>query len=190
MTTFREYRERQDGPDPVEHFAASIPPDARPFQGDRAGFVSRSVAAGIDVTLVFIVVLCTVAALWMLSYVFNPTGSSSAWTGRVPPALLFVLYGYFLNWIYWTVCWATSGRTIGNLIMGLRVVNFRGKHLRWSGAAVRSLFCTTVPIGLLWVIVSRANRSVQDVVMRTSVIYDWPSGMPKLGGILGRRTDG
>ena len=74
--------------------------------------------------------------------------------------------------------------------MGLRVVNFRGEHQRWGGAAVRSLFCTTFPIGLLWVIVSGANRSVQDVVLRTSVIYDWPSGMPTLGGLLGRSRRG
>ena len=105
-----------------------------------------------------------------------------------PRILAFVLYGYFLNWLYWTVCWATSGRTIGNLVMGLRVVNFRGQHQRWGGSAVRSLFCTTVPIGLLWVIVSGANRSAQDVVLRTSVIYDWVVGVPTLSGMLGRKT--
>jgi hypothetical protein len=29
------------------------------------------------------------------------------------------------------------------------------------------------PIGLLWVAVSRENRSAQDLALRTSVIYDW-----------------
>lgn len=28
-------------------------------------------------------------------------------------------------------------------------------------------------IGLLWVAVSRENRSAQDLALRTSVIYDW-----------------
>ena len=28
-------------------------------------------------------------------------------------------------------------------------------------------------IGLLWVALSRENRSVQDLVLRTSVVYDW-----------------
>jgi hypothetical protein len=31
----------------------------------------------------------------------------------------------------------------------------------------------TFPIGILWVAMSHENRSVQDVVLRTSVIYDW-----------------
>jgi uncharacterized RDD family membrane protein YckC len=89
-----------------------------------------------------------------------------------------VLYGYWLNWAYWTIGWATSGRTIGNLIMGLRVVNFQGRHPRWIGAALRSAFCTVFPFGLLWVIPSGANRSVQDVVLRTSVVYDWVISIP------------
>jgi len=31
------------------------------------------------------------------------------------------------------------------------------------------------PIGVLWVAVSRTNKSVQDILVRTSVIYDWRS---------------
>jgi uncharacterized RDD family membrane protein YckC len=189
VTSFREYRDRLEGPDPVETFAASIPKAAREFQGDRAGFVSRAVAAGIDVTLVFIVVLGTVAVLWMLSFILDPTRPVANSGARVPELVVLVFYGYFLNWAYWTICWATSGRTIGNLVMGLRVVNLRGDHLGWGGAAVRSLLCTTFSFGLLWVIVSRANRSVQDVVLRTNVIYDWVVGMPTLGGILGRKSE-
>ena len=43
---------------------------------------------------------------------------------------------------------------------------------------MRSAFCTVFPVGLLWVIPSGANRSVQDVVLRTSVIYDWVISIP------------
>ncbi len=43
---------------------------------------------------------------------------------------------------------------------------------------MRSAFCTVFPFGLLWVIPSGANRSVQDVVLRTSVIYDWVISIP------------
>ncbi len=101
-----------------------------------------------------------------------------------------VLYGYGLNWAYWTIGWATSGRTIGNLIMGLRVVNFQGRHPRWIGAALRSAFCTVFPFGLLWVIPSGANRSVQDVVLRTSVIYDWVISIPGFRKPAPRRAAG
>jgi hypothetical protein len=37
---------------------------------------------------------------------------------------------------------------------------------------VRAVLCTLVPVGLLWVLVSRDNRSVQDLLLRTSVLYD------------------
>jgi hypothetical protein len=29
------------------------------------------------------------------------------------------------------------------------------------------------PAGLLWCAVNARNRSLQDIVMRTSVVYDW-----------------
>ena len=97
----------------------------------------------------------------------------------------FILYGYALNVAYWTIGWATGGRTIGNLVMGLRVVNHKGERLRWAGAFLRALFCTIFIPGLFWVIVSGANRSVQDVVLRTSVIYDWVIGIPGLSSKAG-----
>ena len=75
--------------------------------------------------------------------------------------------------VYLTVAWWLSGRSYGCLVMGLRVVNHRGGPLHLAGAFVRALFCAALPIGLLWVAVSRENRSVQDTVLRTSVIYDW-----------------
>jgi uncharacterized RDD family membrane protein YckC len=191
MTSFREYREQ--GPTaPDDNTLKSMPRETWGIQGERAGFVSRTVAACIDVTLVFLVVLGTIAALWMISFIVDPTspGSQNAASGdRIPAAALMVLYGYFLNWLYWTVCWATSGRTLGNLVMGLKVVNFRGHHQRWGGAAIRSLFCTTFPFGLLWVIPSGANRSVQDVVLRTSVIYDWVLKTPSLANLFERASD-
>jgi hypothetical protein len=37
---------------------------------------------------------------------------------------------------------------------------------------VRALLCVLFPVGLLWVLLSGENRSVQDVVLRTSVVYD------------------
>jgi uncharacterized RDD family membrane protein YckC len=188
MTTFREYREavsqgRHPGLD-----LPSLPTDAVAFQGERAGLVSRAVAAGIDVAIVFVVVLATVAALWMLSFLVNPTNadlassfqSAASRTDRLPSVFSMVVYGYVFNVLYWTVFWAISGRTIGNLVMGLRVVNRKGRHPGWFVSLVRALLCTAFPLGLLWVLVSGANRSVQDLLLRTSVTYDWVVGIPWL----------
>lgn len=181
MTTFREYREAMATGMTPDHQVPTVPADAVPFQGKRAGFVSRALAAMIDVALVFLVVLGTIAVLWALSFIFAsnaPVSSGTLAPDRIPGAAAMVLYGYWLNWAYWTIGWATSGRTVGNLVMGLRVVNREGRHPGWIGAALRSAFCTVFPFGLLWVIPSGANRSVQDVVLRTSVIYDWVISIP------------
>jgi uncharacterized RDD family membrane protein YckC len=57
--------------------------------------------------------------------------------------------------------------------MGLRVLNRSGDSMRPVGALLRALFCVAFPFGLLWIVVSAENRSLQDVVLRTSVVYDW-----------------
>jgi hypothetical protein len=37
------------------------------------------------------------------------------------------------------------------------------------------------PIGLLWTAVSRENRSLADLLLRTSVVYDWQAAS-EVGG--------
>ena len=87
--------------------------------------------------------------------------------------------GAVVLFVYFVESWATTGRTYGDHLLGLRVVNWRGGQLRWSGAIVRSAFCVALPIGLYWAVVSPTRRSLQDTVLRTSVVYDWTTARPK-----------
>jgi uncharacterized RDD family membrane protein YckC len=57
--------------------------------------------------------------------------------------------------------------------MGLRVVDRRGRKPAVLVALLRAGFCVLVPVGLLWCAVSRSRSSLQDIVLRTSVVYDW-----------------
>ena len=75
--------------------------------------------------------------------------------------------------VYLTAGWATTGRTYGSALLGLRVLARDGQHLHWAGASIRAVFCTFFPLGLAWVVLSRKRRSVQDVVLGTRVVYDW-----------------
>ncbi len=84
------------------------------------------------------------------------------------PVVYFVLLTAYLSF-----SWAGTGRTYGAALLGVRVVNYKGATMRLPGAILRALLCVVFPIGLLWVAVSSANRSVADLVFRTSVIYDW-----------------
>ena len=71
------------------------------------------------------------------------------------------------------MAWSSTGRTYGHHMMGLRVVGPHGDRLSPPRALLRAVLCVGFPIGLLWCAVSRSRRSVQDVLVRTSVIYDW-----------------
>jgi uncharacterized RDD family membrane protein YckC len=73
--------------------------------------------------------------------------------------------------LLFTVAWSSTGRSYGDRLLGLRVIDRRGQHLGFAAAFVRAVLCVAFPPLLFWAIVNR--RSVQDLVLRTAVIYDW-----------------
>jgi len=75
--------------------------------------------------------------------------------------------------LYLTASWAMTGRSYGASLLGLRVLSHRGSIPGWPLAFIRAVFCVFFPVGLAWVILSPERRSVQDVVLRTVVVYDW-----------------
>ena len=148
---------------------AGIPAEALDMQGERAGLVSRILANTIDFALVVAFLISCYVGVAAVMFLWSPT----AFSFPAPRFGLAIIVGGFVLGLYFWISWATSGRTYGDHVMGLRVVNFNGDRMRWVGALARAAFCVLLPIGLFWVLVSGANRSVQDVVLRTSVIYDW-----------------
>jgi uncharacterized RDD family membrane protein YckC len=146
-----------------------VPYEARPFQGRRAGLVTRAVAAVIDLAIVLIALGVGYAGICAFLFVLNPR----TFTAPTPSVTSVTAVGYLLFALYLAVSWSGNGRTYGNHVMGLRVVNRQGRRLRPLLAFVRAVLCVIFPIGLLWVVVSGQNRSLQDLVVRTSVIYDW-----------------
>jgi len=147
-----------------------IPVKARGFQGLRAGVVSRSLAGGIDYLVVIGATLGTYVGVVVLLFLLDPRDfKAPTWKFGE-----FLILGFVYMFLYLTASFATSGRTLGGRVMGLRVVGRKGSKMRWIPAALRSGFCTAFPVGLFWCAVSRQNRSVQDIVLRTSVIHEWP----------------
>jgi uncharacterized RDD family membrane protein YckC len=97
------------------------------------------------------------------------------WLLTGPPLRLPVLP----NWLdgaaggaaYLALSWAATGRSVGKQIAGLRGVDRAGRRL-----SLRRSFCRPYvlsPVGLLWVLASRRNASVQDLILGTAVLYDW-----------------
>lgn len=146
-----------------------VPREARPYQGRRAGLVTRLVAAALDGAVVAAVLAAAYAGWAGLLLLLDPRNFSFPEVGVV-----FSLFSAFVVSVaYLTVAWSMSGRSYGDLVMGLRVVGPGGRHPHLVGAFLRAVLCVVLPVGLLWIAVSREKRSLQDVVLRTAVVYDW-----------------
>ena len=148
-----------------------VPRMARPFQGKRAGVVTRTAAGAIDYAVVAGALLGTYLGIGILRFLLDPR--TLAWPTWTFLQILVIGGVYFV--LYLTLAWSITGRSVGARVMGVRVVNWHGRRLFFLGALMRAVFCVVFPIGLFWCVVSRRNRSVQDVVLRTSVIHDWAS---------------
>jgi uncharacterized RDD family membrane protein YckC len=146
-----------------------LPREARAYQGRPAGVVTRVVAAVIDALVVAGLMVLGYAVVTALRLMADPL----RFTFPDPSWLLSITTAFVLLVIYLGAGWAVTGRSYGGHVMGIRVLGRRKKRMRPVGALVRALACAVFPIGLLWCAVSPANRSVQDVVLRTRVVYDW-----------------
>lgn len=151
----------------------AVPLRARSFQGLRAGLVSRALTAVIDAAVVAALVAGIVIGWSSLRSLGEPSFELS-----LPGAWGAFTFGEVLLCVYLWITWSTTGRSIGKQVMGLRVVNSHGELMRPGAALLRAVLCVLFPVGLLWCLFSRNNHSVADVVLRTSVIYDWNVRVP------------
>jgi len=146
-----------------------IPREARPYQGQRAGLVTRLIAAVLDSLVIGAVLLGGYLGLVGLIFLFNPRSFQFPDLG-----IFFSLAAAFVvAVVYLTIFWTLSGRTYGQHVMGLRVLGIGGRRLRFTGAFLRALFVVVLPIGIVWIPLSRHNKSLQDLVLGTRVVYDW-----------------
>ena len=146
-----------------------VPAEAREVQGASAGIVTRVAANAIDVGVAAVIV--TVAYLAWAAGLFLLRGRDFTFPtvpwGAAAAALLVVLAVLF------ALAWGTSGQTYGDHVLGIRVVTRDGEGLGPIHALARAVLCVPFPILLFWAAVSRERRSVQDLVLRTKVVYDW-----------------
>lgn len=142
--------------------------DARARQGRRAGIVSRSIATAIDLLVAigvgFALLVMISAVVGLFTRGFDLLMPSQPARGILSAALLVAYLGYG---------WGLGGRTVGKVVMGLRVVGEDGADIpTWHGL-LRALAYLVFPAGFLWALVSHRNASLQDMVTRTAVVHDW-----------------
>lgn len=137
-----------------------------------AGIVTRLVAAGIDVAVVCLIMGGIYLSLVFVRLMFSP----QSFTFPTPHALLSTVGFLVISVVYLTGFWGATGRTIGAVLMGVRVEKSTRSRLRWVVAFGRAWLCVVFPFGLMWAVLDRRRRSVQDIVFRTRVVYDWQPG--------------
>jgi uncharacterized RDD family membrane protein YckC len=80
---------------------------------------------------------------------------------------------------YLAISWSGIGRSIGKQLRGLRVRMKDGAPLAGGRAFARAITCAAFPIGLLSSFFSRDNASLQDILLGTTVVYDWQPKVPR-----------
>jgi uncharacterized RDD family membrane protein YckC len=142
------------------------------YQGHYAGAVSRLLSFAVDLAVSAGAFSLGLAAISYGAQII--TGNLVSWNRSSA-----VVIAIFAVWelVYFGCSWATSGRTPGMALFGIRVVRGDGTALDPRHAAIRTiafpfsfLFCC---LGLFGIVLGRENRALHDVLADTVVIYEW-----------------
>jgi uncharacterized RDD family membrane protein YckC len=158
----------------------------RNLEGQYAGFLSRAAGLVLDYAIIVVVVAGTGLLVTLLFNAFRIDLTTCSVSGsNIPFGTQVCLAGrYFLGFfaivfgpLYFLLFWMLTGQTIGQRVMGLRVVRLNGRRLgfwlslvRWIGYQV-CIF--TLGIGFLWVLIDNRRMGWHDNLARTCVIYSW-----------------
>ena len=146
-----------------------VPAEARAFQGEPAGIASRVLANSVDLAItigILFAIYGTVAA-----GLFLRRGARFRFP-TVTYAEAFVV-GALVLIVYFVLTWTATGQTYGDRLLGIRVLDNTGALVKGGRATVRAVLCVLFPLLLFWAVVDKHRRSVHDLILRTSVVYDW-----------------
>jgi uncharacterized RDD family membrane protein YckC len=142
-------------------------------RGTPAGFVTRFVAYAIDAVVIMglvSVMTFVVNAIALLTFGDrSDLDPPDGWGLTLASVSVVAL-------VYLTLGWWLFGRTVGKLVMGVRVVDIAGQRPSFVQALVRALMygvSAILALGFLWIAVTPARRGWHDRVARTWVVYDW-----------------
>jgi len=139
-----------------------------------AGIVTRTLACVLDALVVVMMLIALWAGWSVVTFLARP----ARFTLPSPSWALVVLVGSSAAIVYLAAGWGVSGRTYGAQVLGLRVMRTGLRPLGWPRSLLRSVTCVVFPLGLAWTVLDRGNRSLQDVLCASTVVYDW---VPRAG---------
>ena len=152
--------------------------------GEYAGFFSRAVAYVLDIVIISLTLLALNVLTWTVlgtilhvtqetcqAAQFGPvrtlTCDITIWSLRAINSLFLPFYFIFL--------WIFGGQTIGNRIMGIRVVRLNGQRntlFRSIGRLIGYVICfLTLGLGFFAILVNDRRQGWHDRIAGTVVIY-------------------
>jgi uncharacterized RDD family membrane protein YckC len=143
--------------------------EARALQGHRAGFASRVVADAVDLGVIWLLGLSALLAAGVVGYLLT----GPPFQLPILPNWLDAGTGGVIAVLYLGLSWAATGRSVGKQVVGLRVADRGGGRLPLWRSFARAALYVLFPAGLLWILASRRNASIQDLVVGSVVVYDW-----------------
>lgn len=140
-----------------------------------AGVLTRFLAALIDGILVGVI-------SWVLAMLLGGTTDES---GQFNVSGLPALIVFVLPVLYWAAMEATSGATVGKMVLGLRVVNENGTApIGWGPAIIRNLIRFTpiywlaCIVGLIVMLTNSNKQRLMDKVAHTMVVKKGTATVP------------
>jgi uncharacterized RDD family membrane protein YckC len=143
--------------------------DAERLQGGRAGFVSRVAANGVDFVVVEAIYFGVLIGIAVVRFLVTRKDFSVV----APDVWVTVLAQWFIIVTYLGTNWASTGRSIGKIMLGLQVLRANDAALTPRRAFTRAIVCATLWPSLLWIFVSKRNAALHDVALHTKVVYSW-----------------
>jgi uncharacterized RDD family membrane protein YckC len=150
------------------------PHEISPRHGQQAGIISRGGAALIDYGVVWAAGTAIAFSLTLIQSVLNDDVQGLDLNG-----VAAFLAGTSLLVFYLWVAWGLGGRTIGQVLLGLRVQRVGGGSVGGLRALGRAWLATYLPVLLFISVVSRRSAAAWDLLLGTEVVYDWEKSTPK-----------
>jgi len=152
--------------------------------GTYAGPISRLGAFLIDVVILILVVGLISAFVSSTLNLFGLTDLLHNFLrsgGPLATALLIfvALFNFLVIAVYFVGGWHLAGTTVGDALMGLRVVSVSGERVSLWRSIMRLigfvLSAVVLFIGFIWALFDSRRQGWHDKLGGTVVIYDWPA---------------
>jgi uncharacterized RDD family membrane protein YckC len=155
--------------------ATADPEAASRRQTEIAGFASRAMAHLIDISLLtFLGGLLFFLAGHRL-FQEMPTDFQGLFGASLAFLVIFFAVPPLLFLVYFTLCHAGGGQTVGKMFMGVRVVSASGGEVGLGQAFLRSaaMFLSALPLGagFLWAVIDIQHRTWHDILAATKVVF-------------------